>query len=115
MILRKLQAALVALLMLATPALAVDCSGTITAGAKTVFSTSNTQGFFIVNNSANLMCMSFSGTAAAGGTNCAQGSIPLQPGGATTAGGSYFQDQRGPTAVSITSAGGSDIYTCWRW
>jgi hypothetical protein len=94
---------------------AVDCSGTITAGAKTVYTASNAQGVMIANNSSNLMCISFTGTAALGGVNCAQGSFPLNPGASTSLGGTLFMQQFAPTSMSIVSVGSADIYSCWRW
>ena len=63
-------------------ALATDCSGTITSGgtAQTIFTSSNVRKLMVMNNSANLMCVSFSGSAATiAGTNCGAGSYTLQP------------------------------------
>lgn len=106
-------------MIVATPAMAAmqDCSGTTAASVKNVYSASNTRGFVIVNNSANLMCISFDGNAAAGGVNCAQGSYPLNPGTASAIGGSFMSPEGfSPTRVTIVSAAGAgDIYSCQRW
>jgi hypothetical protein len=88
-------------MIIATPAMAAmqDCSGTTAASVKNVYSASNTRGFVIVNNSANLMCISFYGNAAAG------------------IGGSFMSPEGfSPTRVTIVSAAGAgDIYSCQRW
>jgi hypothetical protein len=116
---KRILAVLASLLLMAGPALAArnNCSGTTAASAKYAFQTSGTNGVVIVNNSANLMCISFDGPAATGGTNCASGSFPLNPGTATAIGGSYASPlNQGPAAISIISAGGAgDIYSCERW
>src|ERR1017187_8951350 len=100
-----LSAALAAVFfLLAGPALATDCSGTITAGntAQTVFTSSNVRGLMLMNNSANLMCVSFTGNAATiAGTNCGAGSYSLQPGSGTVAGGSFTNP--GNIKISVVS------------
>lgn len=98
---------------------AADCSGTITLGgtAQTVFSSSNVRKLVVMNNSANLMCISWKGTPAAiAGTNCEAGSYTLQPGAATIAGGSFFSDANGVTisTLSIISSGTGDRFSCER-
>lgn len=115
----RLLATLVALLLTATAACATDCSGTIANGgtAQLAFTTStNPQIVMVMNNSANLMCISINGTPAAiAGTNCAAGSWTLQPGSATTSGGSYVTPP-GIKAIylSIVSASTGDRYSCER-
>jgi hypothetical protein len=98
---------------------ASDCSGTITAGntAQTVFTSGNVRKLMLMNNSANLMCMSINGSAATiAGTNCGSGSYTLQPGSATTAGGSFYADGNGPaiSTLSVISSGTGDRYSCER-
>ena len=100
-------------------AFATDCSGTITTGgtAQTIFTSSNVRKLMIMNNSANLMCVSFNGAAATiAGTNCGAGSYTLQPGSATAAGGSFYTDTAGPviSTVSIISSTTADRYSCER-
>lgn len=100
-------------------ACATDCSGTITAGgtAQAVANISgNVSGLLIMNNSANLMCISWTGNAAAiAGTNCAAGSWPLQPGSATQAGGSFNNPLNIKiSTLSIISSGTADRYSCER-
>lgn len=115
---KRVLAALLVLLGLSQQAFALaNCSGTTTASAKYAYSTSSVQGVVIMNNSANLMCISFDGVAATGGTNCASGSFPLAPGAATTAGGSFMSPPGfNPSAISIvSSAGAGDTYSCYRW
>lgn len=120
MIRRWLWAALAAVsFLLAGPALAADCSGTITTGgtAQTVFTSSNVKKLMIMNNSANLMCVAFNGSEATiAGTNCGSGSWVLQPGSGTAAGGSFFTDSNGPaiSTVSIISSGTGDRFSCER-
>ena len=103
-------------LLAASPARAeTDCSGTVGTSAQTVWSAGQTKWFVIMNNSANLMCISFTGTAAVGGLNCAAGSFPLGPGTATTAGGSFSTLQmQAPNSLSIVAGGASSIYSCVR-
>lgn len=98
---------------------AADCSGTIATGgtAQTIFSTSNVRKGVVINNSANLMCIAWNGAAASiAGTNCASGSYPLQPGSASTAGGSFYWDGNGITisTMSIVSSGTGDRFSCER-
>lgn len=106
------------LVAIAHPALALDCSGTITTGgtAQTIYTSGNVRYMMVINNSANLMCFSITGTAATiAGTNCGAGSYPLQPGSATAAGGS-FTNPAGmniPT-ISIISSGTGDRFSCER-
>ena len=114
---RKWLSAIVAIALLLVPASAwaTDCSGTITTGgtAQTVFATP-IRGLVIMNNSANLMCISFNGSAAAlGGTNCATSSYVLQPGSATAAGGSFSKPEFMSIAfLSIISASTGDRFSC---
>lgn len=105
--------------LLAGPALAADCSGTITLGgtAQTIFTSGNVKKLMVMNNSANLMCISFNGSAATiAGTNCGSGSYVLQPGSATAAGGSFYSDGNGPaiSTASIISSGIGDRFSCER-
>lgn len=105
--------------LLAGPALATDCSSTITTGgtAQTIFSTGNARKLMLMNNSANLMCVSFNGAAATiAGTNCGAGSYTLQPGSATAAGGSFFNDGNGLaiSTASIISSTTGDRFSCER-
>lgn len=116
-----LAAGLAALLWLgaAGAALAADCSGTITTGgtAQTIFTSGNVGRGVIMNNSANLMCISWNGNAASiAGTNCAAGSWPLQPGSGTAAGGSFYWDGNGikVSTLSIISSGTGDRFSCER-
>lgn len=112
-------AAFLATVLWCGAAFATDCSGTITTGgtAQTIFTSSNVNKLMLMNNSANLMCMSISGVAATiAGTNCGAGSYTLQPGSATAAGGSFYKDVNGPaiSTVSIISAGTGDRFSCER-
>ncbi len=113
---KLLSAALAAVLFLApVAASAADCSGTTGAGATTIINGTNVRALEIMNNSTSLMCIAFNGAAAAtGGVNCAQGSFPLQPGSATTAGGSYSKpEMQNVSFLSIVSAGGAGgIFSC---
>ena len=118
---RKLiSAALAAVLWFgaAGAALAADCSGTITTGgtAQTIFTSGNVRGVMLMNNSANLMCVSFNGTAATiAGTNCGSGSWSLQPGSSTLAGGSFTNpDNIKISVASIISSTTGDRYSCER-
>ena len=100
-------------------AFATDCSGTITEGgtAQPIFTSSNVRKLMVMNNSANLMCISFNGSAATiAGTNCGAGSYTLQPGSATAAGGSFYADVNGMTisTASIISASTGDRFSCER-
>lgn len=99
-------------------ALGADCSGTITTGgtAQTVFTSGNVRGLMLMNNSANLMCVAFNGSAAAiAGTNCASGSWVLQPGSATAAGGSFVNPANVViSAVSVISSTTGDRFSCER-
>lgn len=114
---KRIIALVAALLALAAPAQAMDCSGTITLGgtAQTVF-TSVVRNVLLMNNSANLMCVAFNGvTASIAGTNCAAGSYVLQPGSATTAGGSFSNPgNMGINQVSIISSTTGDRFSCDR-
>lgn len=114
----RLLATLFAFLLSISAACATDCSGTITSGgtAQLAFpSTSLIQTVMVQNNSANMMCVSINGVAAAlGGTNCSNG-FALQPGSGTTQGGSYVTPpgiKAGYLSV-ITSTTG-DRYACER-
>jgi len=111
-----LAAAVAALLLFSSPALAdTDCSGTASGTAQAVWSSGQTKWFVIMNNSANLMCISFTGTAAISGLNCASGSFPLNPGSATSAGGSFASlPQQTPQVLSIVASAGSSTYSCVR-
>jgi hypothetical protein len=115
---KRIIAIFAALLALAGPAMALDCSGTIANGgtAQTIYTSGNVRNVMLINNSANMMCFSITGTAATiAGTNCGAGSYPLQPGSSTAAGGS-FTNPAGvnvPT-VSIISSGTGDRYSCER-
>lgn len=115
-----ISAALAAIVVFgASAAFASDCSGTIATGgtAQTVFTTGNVRKLMLMNNSANLMCMSISGVAATiAGTNCGSGSYTLQPGSSTAAGGSFYADANGPaiSALSIISSGTGDRFSCER-
>ena len=107
------------LILLCSPAFALDCSGTITSGgtAQTIFSSNTTRRVMLMNNSANLMCVSFTGgsPASIAGTNCAAGSYMLQPGSTTLAGGSYTNPPDiAVNTVSIISSGTGDRYSCER-
>lgn len=103
-------------------ALASDCSGTITTGgtaqnvtvAGTTTPIGNVRGVLLMNNSANLMCISFNGAAATiAGTNCGSGSWVLQPGSATAAGGSFSKPENiSISVVSIISSTTADRYSC---
>ena len=100
-------------------AFATNCSGTITSGGTAQFIPnigSNTRGLLLMNNSANLMCVSFTGNAATiSGTNCGAGSWPLQPGSGTTQGGSFSNPANITiSVVSIISSGTGDPYSCER-
>lgn len=100
-------------------AFATDCSGTIATGgtAQTIFTSSNVRKLMLMNNSANLMCVSFNGAAATiAGTNCGAGSYVLQPGSATASGGSFYTDTSGPviSTASIISSGTGDRFSCER-
>lgn len=100
-------------------AFAANCSGTITTGGTAQFITSiggNVRGVLLMNNSANLMCVSFTGNAATiSGTNCGSGSWALQPGSSTVAGGSFSNpDNIRISVVSIISSGTGDPYSCER-
>lgn len=118
MMLRGILAAAVALCLSIAPALASDCSGTITTGgtAQTIAAINgNVKFLLLINNSANLMCFSFNGSPAAiAGTNCASGSWPLQPGSATTAGGSFYSGSIKISVLSIISSTTTDRFSCER-
>ena len=106
-----------AFLCVSGAARAADCSGTITLGntAQTIFTSGNVRKLMLMNNSANLMCVSFTGQAATiAGTNCGAGSWVLQPGSATAAGGSFYADGNGPaiSTASIISSGTGDRFSC---
>ena len=112
-------AAVLAAVLWCGAAFATDCSGTITTGgtAQTIFTSGNVRKLILMNNSANLMCISFSGVAATiAGTNCGAGSYTLQPGSATAAGGSFYADANGMaiSTISIISAGTGDRFSCER-
>lgn len=110
---------LAALMLLITAARATDCSGTITTGGTAQLAypvTVAPQVVMIMNNSANLMCISVNGTPAAiAGTNCAAGSFALTPGSATLAGGAYVTPP-GIKAIylSVITSTTGDRYTCER-
>jgi len=100
-------------------AFATDCSGTIISGgsAQAVANISgNVSGLLVMNNSANLMCIAWTGNAAAiAGTNCAAGSWPLAPGTSTTAGGSFNNPLNIKiSTLSIISSGTGDRFSCER-
>src|SRR5882672_880292 len=99
-------------------ALAADCSGTITTGgtAQTIFTSGNVRGLMLMNNSANLMCVSFNGAAATiAGTNCGSGSWTLGPGTATAAGQSFSTPVNITiSTASIISSGTGDRFSCER-
>lgn len=115
-----LMRALLILSLLLSPvaARAADCSGTITSGgtAQTVFTSGNIRGLIVMNNSANLMCISWNGNAASiAGTNCAAGSWPLQPGASTSAGGSFANPANIViSTLSIISSTTGDRFSCER-
>lgn len=102
----------------AAPAFAMDCSGTITLGgtAQNIFSGPQPRRIMLMNNSANLMCVGFSGVAATiAGTNCGAGSWALQPGSATLAGGSFVNPpDMYFNFVSIISSTTGDRFSCER-
>lgn len=106
-----------ALCLLSLPAVAADCSGTITNGgtAQTIF-TAVVRRIVVMNNSANLMCIAWNGaTASIAGTNCAAGSYVLQPGSATAAGGSFVNPPDiGINGLSIISSTTGDRFSCER-
>lgn len=110
--------AVLAAVLWCSAALGADCSGTITTGgtAQTVFTSGNVRGVMLMNNSANLMCVSFNGAAATiAGTNCGAGSYVLQPGSGTAAGGSFTNpDNIKISTVSIISASTGDRFSCER-
>jgi hypothetical protein len=114
---KRIIALVAALLAIAGPAKALDCSGTITTGgtAQTIF-TAVVRNVIVMNNSANLMCVAFNGvTASIAGTNCAAGSYVLQPGSGTTAGGSFSNPANmGINQVSIISSSTGDRFSCDR-
>lgn len=115
---RRISAALVALLLWVPAAFAMDCSSTVTSGTpKTIFNSSRTHGFFIVNLSADLVCLAFDAAASFNGAVCAQGSYPLIPGTATTPAGSFYTSAPGyiPTTASVASAGTGDAFSCTTW
>lgn len=117
-IIRSIALSIGLLAMLAMPALAFDCSGTITTGgtAQFVSLSSSSRGFIVMNTSANLMCISFDSVAAFGGTNCAVGSYPLAAGSATTAGNSFTAPTNySPSAFSIISSTTGDRFSCTRY
>lgn len=96
-----------------------DCSGTIATGgtAQTVANiNASTKALMLMNNSANLMCVSFTGAVATiAGTNCGSGSWTLQPGSATAAGGSFLSPPNlNISVLSIISASTGDRYSCER-
>lgn len=98
---------------------ASDCSGTITLGGTAqpiLMIGGNVRGMILMNNSANLMCVSFNGNAATiAGTNCGSGSWALQPGSGTTAGGSFSNPSNIViSSVSIISATTGDRFSCER-
>ena len=112
-------AAVLASILWCGAAFATDCSGTITTGGTAQFITSiggNVSGVMLMNNSANLMCVSFNGSAATiAGTNCGAGSYTLQPGSATAAGGSFTNPPNIKiSVVSIISSGTGDRFSCER-
>lgn len=113
---RRILAVVSVLALLAGPALAeTDCSGTVGTTAQYAWSAGGTKWFYVMNNSVNLMCISMTGVAALGGTNCAAGSYPLNPGSATTAGGAFASlPQQAPNVLSVVAAVAGSIYSCTR-
>lgn len=115
----RIIATLLALMMSLAPAMATDCSGTITTGgtAQLAFPPSTSpQVVMVMNNSANLMCISINGVLPTiAGLNCGAGSYALQPGSATTPGGSYVTPNgiKALYLAVITSTTG-DRYSCER-
>lgn len=119
---RKFGAAVLAAFLSFTPAIAADCSRTMTTGGTAqqlqVTGTSTPIGsvrnLLLMNNSANLMCVAFNGaTAAIAGTNCEAGSFTLQPGSNTASGGSFSKPEfMTISSVSIVSSGTGDRYSC---
>ena len=99
-------------------AVGADCSGTIVAGgvAQTVFKSGNVRGLLLMNNSADLMCISINGAPAAmSGANCAVGSWALQPSSAATAGGSFSSPVNvAISSLSIIAATTGDQFSCER-
>jgi hypothetical protein len=111
-------AAFLAAVLWSGAAFGADCSGTITTGgtAQTIFTSGNVRGVILMNNSANLMCVAFNGTAATiAGTNCGTGSWVLQPGSGSTAGGSFTNPQNiAISTISIISGTTGDRFSCER-
>lgn len=110
-------AALAAFALLATPAIAADCSGTITTGgtAQTLFTSSNVRRVLLQNNSANVLCYSINGVAATiAGTNCGAGSFALSNGSATAGGGSVNLSGYSISTLSVITATTGDRFTCER-
>jgi len=100
-------------------AMATDCSGTITSGGTAQAITGingNVRGLMLMNNSANLMCVSFNGSAATiAGTNCGAGSWTLGPGTATVAGQSFSTPVNITiSTASIISSTTGDRFSCER-
>lgn len=116
---KKLLAALVAIALSSAPALATDCSGTITTGgtAQSISAiNANTRIFLIMNNSANVMCFSWNGSAATlAGTNCGAGSYGLSAGSSTAGGGSFtLPPGLHVNSLSVISATTGDRFSCER-
>jgi hypothetical protein len=118
---RKLLVAVALAALLAAPgrALATDCSGTIATGgtAQAVSAVNgNTRGLFLMNNSPEVMCVAWSGSAATiAGTNCGAGSYALSAGSATVAGGSFFLPPNiRINSLSIIAATTGSRFSCER-
>jgi len=126
MIIRTL-AALALTALLATPALASDCSGTITTGgtAQNAVTFPDSNGFNSINNftlcnidatAAEPLWVNLYGTAAA----ATPGSIPLASPAATTYASSNScltmpSGWSSRVSVSVVAATSGHRFSCWRW
>ena len=112
-------AALAVLLLVSGRAFATDCSGTIAAGgtAQAVSAVNgNTRGLYVMNNSPEVICLAWSGSAATiAGTNCGAGSYALSAGSATVAGGSFsLPPNIRINSLSIIAATTGSRFSCER-
>lgn len=116
--LRKIGAATFAAVLLASPALADNCSGTTTTGSTAAYGPTGVKpnGVTIMNRSANMICIAFDVAATMGATNCGAGSFALQPGSSTAAGGSYTSPASfRPATIFVISTAGGDAFSCTKW
>lgn len=114
--LRNIQAALFAAVVLVgstAGAFAEICGTGTTTSSSVRVDLPQVKMFFIMNRSANMICIAFDAAASMGGTNCGANSYALQPGSSTAAGGSFTMPAGFlPGSFNIISTAGGDAYSC---